>query len=196
MDKRDIRKRMKDLRSMLLESEKHDFADSVFALLENTPAFMLAEHVLMYHSLPDELPTRKFLAKWHDRKKFYLPRVNGVNLDILPYNESRIELGAFQIEEPTGNDCIPADQIEMIVVPGVAFDRKGNRVGRGKGFYDRLLQDYDGVKVGVGYPFQLFEEVPADSHDVRMDMVITSDGCITLTPERKLTSRRGGNNKR
>lgn len=180
MDKHEIRKRMKSLRSMLLDSEKLDFAESVFAQLESTPAFMVANHILMYHSLPDELPTRRFLAKWKDRKKFYLPRVNGVNLEILPYEESRVELGAFQIEEPTGNDCVNCSDIEVIVVPGVAYDRNGNRLGRGKGFYDRLLENYKGYKIGVGYPFQVLESLPVDEHDVKMDMVISSDECIVL----------------
>lgn len=62
---------------------------------------MLAEKILMYHSLPDELPTLEFLRKWSDRKRFYLPRVNGVNLDLLPYVESELRKGAYDIEEPT-----------------------------------------------------------------------------------------------
>lgn len=180
MEKSEIRRKIKALRSMLLETEKLSAAEEVFAHLETSPAFMMAEHILMYHSLPDELSTRRFLSKWRDRKHFYLPRVNGVNLDILPYDETRLELGAFHIEEPTGENTVNPDEIEMVVVPAVAYDRKGNRLGRGKGFYDRLLSTTKATKVGVGYEFQILDEIPVEPHDVKMDIVITQSGCIVI----------------
>lgn len=165
---------------MLLDSEKDKAAEDVFGMLENTAAFLLAKNILMYHSLPDELPTHAFLKKWKNRKRFYLPRVNGVNLEILPFDESRLELGAFHIEEPIGDEIVSADDIELIIVPAVAYDRKGNRLGRGKGFYDRLLATTKALKIGVGYEFQLFEELPVEDHDIPMDMVITQTQTIIL----------------
>lgn len=158
---------------MLLEAEKMSAADEVFEQLEQTAAFLLADRILMYHSLPDELSTHRFLDKWHGRKSFFLPRVNGVNLEILPYDESRLELGAFHIEEPTGENTVSPDEIELVIVPAVAYDRAGNRLGRGKGFYDRLLSNTAATKVGIGYEFQIVDEIPAEPHDVKMDMVIT-----------------------
>lgn len=184
MEKSDIRRKIKSMRSMLLDTEKAMAAESVFANLERTAAFMLADKILMYHSLPDELPTRAFLNKWKTRKHFYLPRVNGVNLEILPYDESRLELGAFHIEEPTGNDTVDVDEMEMIVVPAVAYDRNGNRLGRGKGFYDRLLQSTKALKVGVGYEFQVVDSIPVESHDVGMDMVISQTTVLTFHPKK------------
>ena len=180
MEKSDIRRKIKNLRMMLSEMEKESAAEEVFARLEQTAAFMMADTILMYHSLPDELQTVKFLQKWHDRKRFFLPRVNGVNLDILPYEETRLELGSFHIEEPTGDDTVDVDDIELMVIPAVAFDRKGNRLGRGKGFYDRLLSTSKATKIGVGYEFQLFDSIPSEPHDVAMDMVITQKTLIKL----------------
>lgn len=180
MEKIEIRKRIKDLKSMMLENEKFKAAEEVFARFEQTAAFLMANHILIYHSLPDELSTRCFLSKWNGKKHFYLPRVNGVNLDILPYDESRIELGAFHIEEPTGNNLVNPDEIELVVVPGVAYDRAGNRLGRGKGFYDRLLQSTKATKVGVCYEFQLVDEIPTEPHDVKMDMIISQNGCFVI----------------
>lgn len=165
---------------MLSEIEKASAAEEVFSQLEKTAAFMLADNILMYHSLPDELSTIKFLKKWHDRKRFFLPRVNGVNLDILPYEETRLELGSFHIEEPTGEDVVDVEDIELMIIPAVAFDRKGNRLGRGKGFYDRLLATSKATKIGVGYEFQLFDSIPSEPHDVAMDMVITQKTLIKL----------------
>lgn len=185
MEKNDIRRKIRAMRSMLLDSEKMSASEEVFERLENTAAFMMANNILMYHSLPDELPTRTFLKKWKDRKKFFLPRVNGVNLDILPFDESRLELGAFHIEEPVGDNIVDVDEIELIVVPAVAYDRKGNRLGRGKGYYDRLLATTRATKVGVGYEFQLVDEIPSEVHDVPMDMVITQTSSLIFHKIRK-----------
>lgn len=181
MNKDDIRRRVKARKTMLDDSDRMTAAQSVFAMLEQTAAFMLADRILMYHSLPDELSTHEFIRRWSPRKHFYLPRVNGVNLDILPYDESRLSLGSFHIEEPTGDDTTDINDIELIVVPAVAFDRKGNRVGRGKGYYDRLLSGSKATKIGVGYDFQLIDEgIDADPHDVRMDVVITESHHIVI----------------
>lgn len=178
MKKDEIRRSMRARKSLLLESERAQAARRVFDMLERSAAFMLAESVLMYHSLPDELSTREFLDKWGSRKRFFLPRVNGVNLELLPYDRSRLHLGAFQIEEPDGSDTVPIDDIDMVVVPAVAYDPRGNRVGRGKGFYDRLLSGCRATTVGVGYDFQLVDAIDAEPHDVAVDIVITENACI------------------
>lgn len=158
---------------MLTAAEKACAADAVFEKLEKTPAFLLADRILMYHSLPDELSTHAFLRKWAGKKSFFLPRVNGVNLEILPYDQSRLELGSFQIEEPAGDDIVDPETLELIIIPAVAYDRKRNRLGRGKGYYDRLLTTTKAAKIGVAYHFQLVDEIAVEPHDIPVDMVIT-----------------------
>ena len=177
-EKQHIRSRIKNQKSLLTEKERRDAAQRVFETLERSAAFMLADRILMYHSLPDELSTHEFIDKWSGRKRFFLPRVNGVNLELLPYGRTALRLGAFQIEEPQGDEVTPAELMELIVVPGVAFDRRGNRMGRGKGFYDRLLTETKATTVGVGYDFQLLDEVPAEVHDAPLDMIITETARI------------------
>ncbi len=180
MEKYEIRRKVKAMRQMLSEIERRQAAEEVFERLEKTAAFLMADHILMYHSLPDEVFTHSFLGKWGKRKHFYLPRVNGVNLEILPYDESHLELGSFHIEEPTGSQTVDPSEIELVVVPAVAYDRKGNRLGRGKGFYDRLLKNTRATKVGIGYEFQLVDEVPTEPHDVAMDIIITQNSTIVV----------------
>lgn len=155
-----------------------------FRRLEQLAAFMMSDRILMYHSLPDELSTLEFIDKWHMMKQFFLPRVNGINLDILPYDRSHLRLGAFQIEEPDGDDLTDIREIEMIVVPAMAYDRKGNRVGRGKGYYDRLLADTKALKVGVAYDCQLVDEIEADDFDVPVDIVVTPKRVIVTVRHR------------
>ncbi len=186
MDKNEIRARIKARKSLLSPQEKAQAARMVFEQLEQSAAFMLAERILLYHSLPDELSTHEFINKWADMKRFFLPRVNGVNLDILPYDRTKMALGSFHIEEPQGNDTVDVSEIELVVVPAVAYDRRGNRVGRGKGFYDRLLADTRATKVGVGYDFQLIDEdIPAERHDVAVDVVITESRRIVIKHTRQ-----------
>ena len=111
------------------EQTKAETASAVFALLESCPEFQKARRVLAYHALPDELPTQAFLQQWSNGKKLYLPRVNGDELDILPYSPESLHKGAFSILEPDGNECTDVDTLDLIIVPAVAFDRRGNRLG-------------------------------------------------------------------
>lgn len=181
MNKDDIRLRVKARKSLLSAAEKLEAARRVFDRIERSAAFLVADNILLYHSLPDELSTREFIDKWADRKHFYLPRVNGLNLEILPYDRSRLAMGSFHIEEPQGDDTADIGQIELVIVPAVAYDRHGNRVGRGKGYYDRLLCDTRATKIGVGYDFQLIDDdIPAEPHDVAVDIIVTESAHIVV----------------
>ncbi len=186
MDKENIRSKVKARKSLLSQTEKAFAAKCVFDRLEQSAAFLLAENILLYHSLPDELSTREFLDKWGSRKHFFLPRVNGVNLEILPYDRSHMALGSFHIEEPQGTETTDIKEIELIIVPGIAYDRRGNRIGRGKGYYDRLLATTSATTIGVGYDFQLIDEdIPAEPHDVAVDIVITDRRRLVIRHRRK-----------
>lgn len=173
MDKNEIRRLVRNHKALLTAAERSMAATGVFEKLEKLAAFMMADNVLMYNSLPDELSTREFIDRWAGKKHFFLPRVNGVDLDILPYDRARLHLGAFRIEEPDGDNLTDVDSIDLVIVPAVAFDRRGNRVGRGKGYYDRLLSRIKAVKIGVGYDFQLFDDIDSEPHDIPVDIVIT-----------------------
>ena len=86
-----------------------------------------------------------------------------------------MEAGAYGIMEPEGPAFTAYDDIDLIIIPGVAFDVKHNRLGRGKGYYDRFLPLIpDTYKIGVCFPFQMTTSIPAEEHDIRMDEIITS----------------------
>ena len=183
MNKTDIRRAIRARKALLSDPDRRRAAEAVFSALERTAAFLLADRILVYASLPDELSTREFLHKWSGRKRFFLPRVNGVNLELLPYEQTALHLGAFQIEEPDGNELIDPQTIDLIIVPAVALDRNCNRLGRGKGFYDRLLRDLRATTIGVGYDFQLITDgIPVDPHDVPLDFVITESHLHRRSP--------------
>lgn len=179
--KSDIRKTVKAAKQALDDDAKAAAAERCFANLARCPEFVNARNILAYHSLPDEISTEIFLKKWCPVKKFHLPRVNGERLDILPLDGSSLEKGAFSIMEPTGGDCRNISEMDLIIVPAVAFDRSGNRLGRGKGFYDRLLENAGCMKIGVAYQCQLLRQLPAEPHDIPMDIIVTDREILRIT---------------
>jgi len=174
-DKRQLRRRIRALKSLLGAADREAAAEAVFAAVEGLAEFAAARRVLVYNALPDELPTRGFIDRWAARKLLFLPRVNGDSLELLPYDPERLRPGAFGIGEPDGDDVADPCSMDLIIVPAVAFDACCNRLGRGKGFYDRLLATTRAVTVGVGYDFQLIPEgLPAEPHDIPLDIVVTA----------------------
>ena len=90
-----------------------------------------------------------------------------------------IVTGKFGVREPAASCAeIPLDQFDLILVPGMAFDLSGHRLGRGQGFYDRMLANASGIKCGVGYDFQLLEKIPSEPHDARVDFILTPMRCV------------------
>lgn len=178
MDKQAIRKAVKAVKKQLTAEQRAQAATRAMSAVEALPQFAVAEHVLVYHSLPDELSTIAFIERWAERKHLYLPRVNGDDLDILAYDADRMHTGAFNIAEPDGNELVEAERIDMVIVPAVAYDRRGNRIGRGKGYYDRLLRRCRALKVGVAYQCQICDDFSPDEFDIAVDVVITDQGIV------------------
>lgn len=182
MNKSEIRRVIRARKASVDDSIKAEAARAVFARVEELDVFQKADDILLYHSLPDELSTTEILDKWESSKNLFLPRVNGDDLEILAYDRTSLCQGAFHIAEPQGDELFSIDDVDMVIVPAVAYDRNCNRVGRGKGYYDRLLRDSRVFKVGVAYDFQLVDAIESEAHDVCVDMVVT---------ERAVYMRRG-----
>jgi len=141
--------------------------------LEALPGFRTASTVLLYASVPGEVPTQEWIGKWKEAKRIVLPRVVGDSLELREYVPGLLQEGKFGIEEPAPSaPQVDPGEIDFAVIPGVAFDREGRRLGHGCGYYDRVLSRLSCLKVGVALPFRIVEKVPADEMDVKMDMVI------------------------
>lgn len=102
--KTDIRRDIRQLKRMLTDEQKAIAASKCFSRLEQCQEFIDADRILVYASLPDEISTDEFISRWYGRKQIFLPRVNGDDLDILPYRPGDTAEGAFGIDEPTGNE--------------------------------------------------------------------------------------------
>lgn len=147
--------------------------------LEAVDLFRQAKSVSLYHALPGEVETTAFIAQWAKAKTIFLPAVEGNNLSLHPYKGTHtLRSGAFGIMEPEREESFPAEQIDLIILPGIAFDRQCNRLGRGKGYYDRLLTTLPVPKIGLCFDFQLLDEIPVEPFDIPMDMVVTDKESI------------------
>ncbi len=126
----------------------------ILAVLEAHPAFRAAHIVLLYYSLKDEVDTHEFVRKWSREKRILLPVVVGDNLELRVYTGPEdLATGAYGIEEPTGERFTDYAAIDFAAIPGVAFDAAGNRLGRGKGYYDRLLPHLTAFKAASVFLF-------------------------------------------
>lgn len=154
-----------------------ELSKKIMCRLEQTEEFQAASCVALYHAIPGEVQTADFIERWYKRKRLLLPLIVGDDLRLLLYEgpDSLIE-GQYGIMEPK-EDCkeLPDEDIDMIIVPGVAFDKERNRMGRGRGFYDRLLSKVNAQKIGICFEFQLSEDIPVEPFDKKMDIVITED---------------------
>ena len=176
VDKTEIRRRMRELKRAVTAEEKLRRSETVMRSVEQLPEFRRASVVLLYWSMADEVQTHAFVERWYKEKTLLLPCVDGDDLVLRQYTgpECMVAGEQFGIGEPTGEEWKDLGAVELIVVPGVAFDKQNNRMGRGRGFYDRLLKSTpNAVKVGVAYDFQMLDTIPVEPHDVKMNRVIT-----------------------
>ena len=142
--------------------------------LSNHPNF---KTLAIYSHLPGEIPL-SHLVSAHPERRWVFPRVNGETMAFHEVRDSHSDLsaGSFGILEPLSHlPEVPAQEIDAFFCPGLAFDSSGRRLGRGKGFYDRILANArkDALKIGVCHAFQLVAKIETEPHDIAMDEVIS-----------------------
>lgn len=173
-DKKQTRQHIKKLISVMTPEQKAAQSADIWERLEHTDAFRNATHILAYWSMDDEVQTPQFIEKWTAAgKRFYLPSIQGEDLIVKRYDGTLKPGDEFGIPEPTGEQVTDLSPIALVIVPGRAFDAQGNRMGRGRGFYDRLLPQLPhAVKAGICFDCQKLPSVPTDDNDIKMDFVI------------------------
>lgn len=175
-EKKALRIEIRQLKRACPLEERRRKSLSVWEAVERDEVFQQAETVLAYWSMDDEVYTHDFVNKWAGSKTLLLPCVKGDELELRYFDgEERLQPGeGYAIPEPVGALFTDWGKIDLILVPGVAFDKSGNRLGRGKGYYDKVLKQTGAYKLGVCFDFQLVERVPVEPHDVKMDRVVAS----------------------
>ena len=172
--KSDIRRAAKSAVKALTAQQKADKSTLILSSIASSESIKSAKTVALYASLSDEVQSFELIEFLSQTKRVVLPRVAGDDMDFYPYTPSSLKVGAFGIEEPQGSEPISPDEIDVIVVPGVAFTTDGKRCGRGKGYYDKYLSrsGFRAIKIGVCYAEQLAEDIPNEPHDIVMDYMI------------------------
>lgn len=148
----------------------------VSTLLEIIKEDECCNTILLYHSLPDEIDTHELIGILHSLgKTVLLPTIVGNELELHQYvDEMALSVSeTFGIQESTGPLFTDYSKIDLAVIPGVAFTPDGNRLGRGKGFYDRLLPKLQCKLIGLAFPFQIVDYIPCEEHDISVTQVIS-----------------------
>lgn len=151
------------------------FSERLQGRLEAHPFFREAQVVVLYCALPSEPDLYPVMDRWLGRKEILLPVTEGEGIRLKRYEGmSRMRQGKYGIWEPDGAEYWEDwEEIGLVVVPGLAFDRAGNRLGHGKGYYDRFLKCLPARRLGLCFPFLLLDEVPHDALDCPMDAVVS-----------------------
>jgi 5-formyltetrahydrofolate cyclo-ligase len=181
-----LRKKIRDALKSFPAGKRGVDSPKVCELLRQQPFWKRAAAVLLFAPLPDEVNvwplTEEALA---EGKIVALPRFDPVGANYAACRiqnlQSEIVAGQFDIREPvSGCAEIPLSELDLVLVSGVAFDLRGRRLGRGGGFYDRLLEGFPGVKCGIAFDEQVVDEVPTALSDVRVDFILTPTCCVRV----------------
>lgn len=183
--KEHIRLASSALRAKLSKKARMAADNQILEQLEHLPAFQKAQIICTYISHGTEVDTRKLIQKYTGKKIIIIPHIRkktGKNRLILKELKNTHELkphhfGILSIHEK--KTPFDAQKIECTLVPGIAFARNKHRIGHGHGFYDELLSQISGVKIGLAYACQIHDHIPEAAHDVPMDVVITENGLIS-----------------
>lgn len=185
--KAQLRAKIRRVLRRITPSARAEASKTIRLILSTWPCWLRVETVLFYAPLPDEpdlwplfeqglrLGKCCALPAYNPDSDTYEPR-------LVRNPATELSPGKLGVTEP-GPDCPQLDprSVELVFVPGLAFDRRGYRLGRGKGYFDRLLPTLSGIKCGVGFSEQLLDALPIEPHDARLDCIVTPDG-IWLPP--------------
>ncbi|MHC4443491.1 MAG: 5-formyltetrahydrofolate cyclo-ligase [Planctomycetota bacterium] len=180
MTKKELRLLMRQRLSALTPQEIHEYSLRACNHLIETREYTRSETIMVFLSLPTEVDTTPLVHHaWRNRKQVLAPKVNWEQRRMLPIEihslSDNLSESSLGIREPANGVPMPIVNIGMVIVPGIGFDQHGNRIGRGRGFYDRFLahEGWQGVSCGLAMEEQVVEEVPMSEHDMGIDMLVT-----------------------
>ncbi len=181
-EKSRLRRDILGKRRKLPQSVRWEKSALILKVLLSEKVFSDASSVALYFPVNGEVDTNEIFKKCVDlEKKVFFPKTLDSDLVFLrTRNIEELAPGAFAIPEPPADaECARSNELDLVLVPGVVFDSSGNRIGYGKGFYDRFLKDIPRqMRFGLAYRFQVLETIPSHETDVKTGRIITEDGAI------------------
>lgn len=182
--KQDLRQRLRKLVTEIPAEEMARKSVAACQKLFEQPEYVKAEVLMVFLSLPSELDTSPIvLRSWQDRKRVLAPKVSWNQRRMMPVEIRSLTddllVSSMGIREPAAGIPFPISMIDLVIVPGIAFDEYGNRLGRGRGFYDRFLAhpEFKGAACAMAFEEQFTPTVPVGPLDRRVDLLIT-DGQV------------------
>ena len=172
MDKKELRCAVRAGIAGMSHEDKMQSSESLCRSIEAHLDLCSARVVALFSPLHDEPQIWPLVEKLAERVVVVLPRIEGDVMNF--YCIGKMEAGAYSIMEPQNTSCVSPGEIDVMMVPGVAFTLSGKRMGRGKGFYDKYMshKDFRALKIGVCYSVQIVDDIPCEEHDIAMDAVI------------------------
>ena len=181
MDKKSLRYLKLKERNSICKKDKKNLDKKINEILENDSDIINSKILMAYLSKNNEVDITEFIRKNLESKKIVIPYMenNLMKTSIIEKLED-LKLGKFGILEPKNEKTIPINpkKIDTIIVPGIAFDETGNRIGYGKGFYDKFLSNLNVKKIAVSFECQICSKITADIYDIKMNKIITEKRII------------------
>jgi 5-formyltetrahydrofolate cyclo-ligase len=180
--KKEIRKQALAERDNIPPERRMAMSREIEARLFDLPEFRSAQVVMFFASFRSEVDTETMIRRaLRSGKRVILPKVAGKELTLYEIRDfdADVETGAWGIPEP--KPLVPAklEKIDLMIMPGAAFDEQGNRLGYGAGFYDKLLPAFKGATIALAFEAQILSNVPADPHDAPVKKIVTEKRVIT-----------------
>ncbi|MFC1498852.1 5-formyltetrahydrofolate cyclo-ligase [Verrucomicrobiota bacterium] len=186
MNKSEIRTFIKKQREELARNWVEEHSRLVQERLVNLPELFKADIVGCYLAVGMEVETKLILKEcWQAGKTVCVPAYNKAvgRYDLVRLEKGmHLEEGPFKVPQPIKREYVSGGEIGFMVVPGVAFDSSGGRIGHGGGYYDRILEGHrTACRMALAFEFQMLEQVPMEEHDVRMDMIVTEKHVVRIS---------------
>lgn len=181
-DKNFIREKYKEIKANITEEQKEALDEMVYNSFVNTMSYKHCNSLIIYVSRKDEVDTLKIIKKaLEDNKRIAVPKCIPKKVELEFYeikNISDLEKGHYGILEPNKEICEKTDPFTfgICIVPAICFDLEGYRIGFGKGYYDRFLEGFEGLKIGLTYSLLLAKRLPRGRFDKKIELIISEKG--------------------
>lgn len=189
--KKELRQRCKAIRKDIGDEARREASQSICNRLAAWVVFQKSDAILTYMPIRGEVDLRPLLVEFPE-KRWLLPRIlpgEDGRMVFHAYDPKYMVMHSFGMAEPAPHlpQVLP-EEIQLVLAPGLAFDRSGWRLGYGGGYYDRFLRTYAGVSVGVGFQALQLDSLPHGAHDVSMHWLVTEAKLAKVSPARELYS--------
>lgn len=187
-EKKVLRNKILEIRDSLNNNEKELIDNKIFNELINTDLYKRSINIFIYISFSNEINTRNIIEKaFKDKKNVFIPKVykDDKLMKAIKLNSiDELKKNSMGILEPIDDsNYIEKENIDLIVVPGVVFDKECNRIGYGGGYYDRYLKDIKSKenKIALAYDLQIVDKIESEVHDIKVDYIITNTRALKNT---------------